>query len=140
VTDTMIATLLIADSDEDLDLYSVGLLACGIEVTATRTADDGTFIASVPHFDAIVLSVVAPHGVGWEGCERLRSHSATSGLPLVVLSASVRADRANRDRARRLGCAAFVAKPCTPERLAFIIRRVLAGERAIEDLGCGTDP
>lgn len=139
MTDAMVTTLLIADCDEDLDLYSVGLLAWGIEVTATRTADEATFLASRPHFDAIVLSVVAPHGLGWEECERLRSHSATSGLPLVVLSASVRADRANRDRARRLGCAAFVAKPCTPEHLAFIIRRVLAGERAIEDVGCGTD-
>lgn len=126
--------MFITDHDDDLVLYRVGLQAEGIAVATAMTVDEAIFIAGIRHFDAIVLVVVAPNGDGWKPCQVLRAHPATSALPLVVLSASVRSDRINRDRARQLGCAAFVAKPCTPPELASVLRRVVAGERDIEEL------
>ena len=35
-------------------------------------------------------------------------------VPGILLTGSIRPDRANRVRARDIGCAAFVAKPCIP--------------------------
>jgi CheY-like chemotaxis protein len=132
---TFVSILLVGENGHDLDLYSVGLPGFGFAVTAVQTAEDASFIASVAEFDALVLSFVAPDDAGWQECEALRNHTATGHLPMLILSTRVRADRANGDRAQRLGCAAFVTKPCTPEHLAHVLRRTLAGERFIEDVG-----
>jgi CheY-like chemotaxis protein len=68
---------------------------------------------------------------GWEICDRLRERYPA--LPVIALTAAVRPDGANRDRARAtLNCAAFVGKPCTHDDLAAVIRRVVRGDRGIE--------
>jgi CheY-like chemotaxis protein len=125
-----VPSVLFIDNDEDdLVLYPVALRAAGIAVTTAQSVQEGVFAAGIRHFDAIVLAVVSPNAdEGWGGCEALRSHPATAALPLIALSASVRADRANRDHARRIGCAAFAGKPCMPDQLVLIVDRVLSGE------------
>lgn len=115
-------------------MYRIGLNADGIAVTTAGSAEDGMFIAGIRQFDAIVLTVVERGNEQWRECAQLRAHRSTSSLPLVLVSASVREDGATRARARRLGCAAFVAKPCLPEQLAAVVRRVVAGESRIEEV------
>ena len=130
-----VRALLITRSEDERELYSLGLRGFGIGVTTARDAEEGTFIAGIREFDVLVLAVVAPRADGWRECEILRRHPATSGLPLIALSASLREDRANREHARRIGCAAFVGLPCLPEHLSIILRRVLSGEPYIEYVG-----
>jgi hypothetical protein len=51
----------------------------------------------------------------------------------VVISAAVRPDRADRNRALATpNCAAFLGKPSTHLHLAYVLDRVLAGDRHIE--------
>jgi DNA-binding NarL/FixJ family response regulator len=66
----------------------------------------------------------------WAFIARMRAQC--SAVPLIILTSLIRPDRANRQRARVLGCAAFVSKPCAPNHLVEIVRRTIAGERGLE--------
>jgi len=48
---------------------------------------------------------------------------------VIVLTSLIRPDGANRRKARTLGCAAFVAKPCSLRQLVDVVVR---GERELE--------
>jgi hypothetical protein len=55
-----------------------------------------------------------------------------SGVPLIVLTSLIRPDRLNRRRARAIGCAAFVAKPCSLIQLVDVVSLVRRGVRGLE--------
>lgn len=76
-------------------------------------------------FDALTLS-------DFDVCDTVARSSALSGAPVVVLTAWIHDDRRFRDRAEHAGCAAFVAKPCSPELVVSTLDRVQRGERGIE--------
>ena len=83
----------------------------------------------------IVLILDRPERDGWQMCHKLHLELATAHIPVVVLTAAIRPDGANRQMARQMpNCASFVAKPCDPWLLVSVIERVLAGERAIEEV------
>jgi two-component system, cell cycle response regulator DivK len=118
------------DADEAL-MYALALERVGFIAT---WRDSRTF--TMEEYAAADVMVVndggAEIGPMWEVLEQVCGLDSTR--PVIVLSAYVRADRETRERAAGLGCAAFVAKPCTPDRLLAIVRRVLAGERGLEEM------
>jgi CheY-like chemotaxis protein len=72
----------------------------------------------------------------WDRVHLLHEETATRHIPVVIVTAAVRPDGANRRRAWALGnCAAFIGKPCDHRMLAAVLRRVAAGERDIEQVG-----
>lgn len=126
--------LLISGNDDEIELYTLGLGHESVDVTPARTPDEALGALTARRFDAVVYQLDASSEESWSFCESLRQEAAPS-LPLVVLTAHVRPDGRNRDRARQIGCAGFVAKPCPPERLAQILSRVVGGERGLEFVG-----
>ena len=122
--------LLIDENSDDQAIYVLGLQALGFDVRLHPTVAESVVEAATFRPDVIVLHL----GTGqWHLCDELHDHSATRRVPVVVITASVRPDRQNRDRALHTeNCAAFVGKPCTHEEVASVIRRVLEGERHIE--------
>lgn len=82
--------------------------------------------------DVIVLELL-PEPIGaWAFIEQ--QSVAAPEIPFVILTSLVRPDRRNRNRARPLGCAAFVAKPCSLSLLVDVVSRVLRGSRGLEVL------
>jgi CheY-like chemotaxis protein len=76
------------------------------------------------HPDIIVTELALRHHDGWELLLHLKQDVRTRHIPVVVVTAD---DRPSvRERAGREGCAAFVEKPCLPERLATELRRFLS--------------
>ena len=120
--------LLVDEVDEDRDIYGIGLQYLGYEVTSSGYSG-AAHTATRMRPDLIVLHIgPAP---GWDTCDALLRSCRT--IPVIALTAAVRADGANRARVRSFpNCAAFVGKPCSHEELAAVIRRVLGGERRIE--------
>jgi len=59
-------------------------------------------------------------------------HASDSSIPLIILTSLIRPDRANRQKARALACAAFVAKPCSLGQLVDVVSRVCRGSRGLE--------
>ena len=122
-----IPILLIDDNPEDAELYTRGLELEGFYVQHVARVH---LLASA--LRATTARALVFHLSGlftWEICRHV---CEMVDVPVVIVTARVRPDGANRARARRLDVAAFVAQPCPPPRLAEIIRRVLSGERGIE--------
>jgi DNA-binding response OmpR family regulator len=65
--------------------------------------------------DAILLDLMMPEMDGFSVCETLRRDPATSGIPIMVVSAA----RSEFARMNGLGAGAndFVSKPFSPKRL-----------------------
>ena len=122
--------LLLTDHPDDGQMYVTGLAKHGFRVElADEFEDIGTAIRSAEPA-AVVLDMKLGDQRLWSRLEAIRCGDLLN-VPGILLTASIRPDRANRLRARDIGCAAFVAKPCIPDHLAPILRAVLSGDRGL---------
>jgi CheY-like chemotaxis protein len=123
--------ILIVAGDPDVgDLYSLEL-ATSLESSTTWVPDAASarrLLGSDAQYDAILLDVGSPPR--WRDCTDLGS--CAGGLPVIVVSGWIAADRRFRRQAFEAGCAAFVAKPCSSTSLSEAVRRARLGERYIE--------
>lgn len=125
------AILLIEDDRDTREMYKTYLLSQGLKVVAARNGMEGFTRACETEPDIIVTDVMLPNIDGWELVERLRADSRTSRIPVVVVTGCT--GPVFEDRARRLGCAKFLVKPCLPDTLASEIRRLLPPSRSASD-------
>jgi CheY-like chemotaxis protein len=114
----------------DRDLYSSGLREAGYEVTTQATVPAAATVLETGGPDVIVLELLPEPIEAWAFIELGRTHAPA--IPLIILTSLIRPDRANRRRARALGCAAFVAKPCSVGQLVEVVSRVRSGSRGLE--------
>ena len=77
---------------------------------------------------AVVMDLALPGVDGFALTRELRANPATQAVPVLVVSASVRAE----DRASALvaGCNAFLPKPVDPEVIVRELNRLLGVEEA----------
>jgi CheY-like chemotaxis protein len=119
----MPARVLVADDDPIiLRLLEVNLGLEGFTVDTAGRGEDAIRQAQEVHPDVIILDVMMPGMSGYEVAEQLRQDPATSGIPVVFLSA--RAQEEDRKRGEALGVAAYVTKPFDPAELVDVVRRV----------------
>ena len=60
---------------------------------------------------------------GWQATAELKSDPRLKHVPIVALTAHALSDE--RERIARLGCDAFLAKPCLPPDLIRTVDRIL---------------
>jgi two-component system, OmpR family, response regulator MtrA len=121
---TALPLVLIADDDADiLSLVRAVLERAGNEVVSV--GDGAQALASVTERkpDLAVLDISMPEVDGLEVLRRLRADSATSELPVVLLSA--RAQEADVRLGFELGASAYVKKPFSPRELADRVAELL---------------
>jgi two-component system, OmpR family, response regulator MtrA len=122
---TALPLVLIADDDADiLSLVRAVLERAGNEVVSV--GDGAQALASVTERkpDLAVLDISMPEVDGLEVLRRLRADSATSELPVVLLSA--RAQEADVKLGFELGASAYVKKPFSPRELADRVAELLS--------------
>jgi CheY-like chemotaxis protein len=117
--------ILIVDDDADtLEMYEMGLEGDGFSPIGIR---DGASVAGqvdALHPDAVVTDLQLAGTTGWCVMQAVKACTVVRPIPLVLLTghSSAEIDR----RAQEMGCAAVVTKPCTPDQLGVILRRVLS--------------
>ena len=74
--------------------------------------------------DLILTDLLMPAGGGYILMERLASFSQTAGIPIIVLTASDAPDM--EARARAVGAAHIVRKPCDDAILLAVVQESLA--------------
>jgi DNA-binding response OmpR family regulator len=113
------------------DLYVSALREAGFETTPKATvAAANECLQKEERPDVVVMELLPDPIEAWTFVEqRCRIHS---GVPLIILTSLVRPDRLNRRRARAIGCAAFVAKPCSLVQLVDVVSLVRSGVRGLE--------
>lgn len=122
---TALPLVLIADDDADiLSLVRTVLERAGNEVVSV--GDGAQALASMGERkpDLAVLDISMPEVDGLEVLRRLRADSATSELPVVLLSA--RAQEADVKLGFELGASAYVKKPFSPRELADRVAELLS--------------
>ena len=113
----------------DRDLYVSALDKAGFATTVAATAGAAAnWLTRAGGLDVIVMDLLPEPDEAWafiHGC-------AFSGVPVIVLTSLIRPDGANRRKARTLGCAAFVAKPCSLWQLENVVMHVQRSEPGLE--------
>ena len=122
--------LLLTDHPDDGEMYVTGLARHGFRVKLADEFEDLATTIRCAEPDAVVLDMKLGDQHLWSRLEAIRCGDHLN-VPGILLTGSIRADRANRIRARDIGCAAFVAKPCIPDHLAPILDAVISGERGL---------
>ena len=126
---------LVAEVEDEREMYFTGLMAEGFAAICCGTDSDVTTAVRFVTPAVVVLVLARGGDESWNWARALHDHPGTRHIPVIIVSAVVHADGANRRIARQLGnCAAFVAKPCDHHKLAATIRRVIGGERHIEEV------
>ena len=121
--------LLLIDDHDDTRVPARQLLeTCGFRVEIASGGDEGMTKAVALHPDVIVTDLVMPHVSGFDVCERLKKHSATSGIPILVYTALT--DSGALARLRDVGVDVFAIKPCLPTVVGREAHALIAGPGA----------
>ncbi len=116
--------LIVEGHADTRSLYLLGLSQNGFDVVAVRDCAEVCSRALEIRPDIIVTDLPMPNGDGWQFLHDLRQNARTRHIPVVALSGYVQ--QSLRERAERDGFAAFIPKPCLPEKLAQGLRQVLS--------------
>jgi CheY-like chemotaxis protein len=114
--------LLVDDALDSREMYAFFLRTSGYAVHEAIDGGDAVIIAGELKPDVIVMDLSLPLVDGFTAIGRLAAHPETAAIPIVVLSAHTFPD--DERRAKEMGAAAFLAKPCHPDVLAATVRKV----------------
>jgi DNA-binding response OmpR family regulator len=78
-------------------------------------------IAAAHKPDLVLLDLMLPDVDGMEVCRRLRAAPATSGVPVIMLTA--RTGESTRQAARQCGVAEYLNKPFDPDVLIEAMKK-----------------
>jgi CheY-like chemotaxis protein len=78
--------LLVDDNPGMIDLFQRYLAGQTYRVLSAREGDEAVQIARQMHPDVVVLDVMLPGKDGWEVLQNLKTHPATSDIPVLICS------------------------------------------------------
>ena len=116
-------SLLVEDFDDARELYSTYLRSSGYEVIEAATGIEAVALARSASPDLILMDLLLPGMDGWQATAELKRDPRVRHVPIVALTAHALSDE--RERIARLGCDAFLAKPCLPPDLIRTVDRIL---------------
>ena len=118
------ARVLVVDDDPDLLTLMVHQLSrADYRVSTAVDGEQALQMAAELLPEVIVLDVMMPKLTGAEVLRRLRATPATSGIPVILVSASFDRDR---DATLPPGADDYIGKPFAPRELPARVGRLLA--------------
>jgi CheY-like chemotaxis protein len=111
----MARVLLVEDNEMNRDMLSRRLIKRGYTVVMAIDGQQGIDMAVSEKPDIILLDMSLPVVDGWEAAKQIKTNAASSGAPLIALTAHAMA--ADRERAMSAGCDDFDTKPVELPRL-----------------------
>lgn len=122
------AKVLIVDDEDDIrEVAQIALeVTDGWIVLQAPSGAEGIALAQAERPDAILLDLMMPDLDGTEVLSRLKSDERTSGIPVILLTANVRAAQCDCG-----GAAGVILKPFDPLRLAAEISTIVGWPAAV---------
>jgi len=128
--------ILVIEDEKDLaDLLSYNLEREGFQVTSAYDGLSGLEQAKSDLPDLILLDLMLPGMLGTEVCKALRKEAATSGIPVLMLTA--KGDEIDRVVGFEVGADDYIVKPFSMREVVLRIKAVLkrnAPEAPAQDL------
>jgi two-component system, cell cycle response regulator DivK len=117
--------LLAEDNEDNRLIFSTVLRHYGYRVQEVATGPEALeAVRSCPP-DALVLDISLPELDGWTVAARLKDGPATRDVPILAVTAHAFPE--DEERARALGCDAFLRKPARPQRVFEEVQRLIGG-------------
>ncbi len=107
--------LLVEDNEMNRDMLSRRLARKGFSVVVAVDGAEGVAMASSEAPDVILMDMSLPVIDGWDATRRIKANPATSGIPVIALTAH--AMTIDREKALDAGCDDFDTKPVDLDRL-----------------------
>ncbi len=123
----MTRILLVEDNEMNRDMLSRRLSRRGFEVLVAENGQSGVLLTASQKPDIVLMDMSLPVMDGWEAARRLKSDPATSGIPIIALTAHAMAS--DRERALEAGCDDYDSKPVDMVRLLDKIEHLLSASR-----------
>jgi two-component system phosphate regulon response regulator PhoB len=123
--------LVVDDEPEAVELVEFNLKGAGYEVATASDGAEALNKARRIQPNLVILDVMMPEIDGMEVCKLLRRDPATSGIPIIMLTA--KAAEIDRVLGLELGADDYVTKPFSPRELVLRVKRLLrTGQEAEE--------
>lgn len=123
--------LLVEDNQDIREIYETALRNDGYTVVPAADGEEGIRLARSVAPDLILMNVSMPLVDGWKATAILKQDPRTRDIPVVAVTAFTRSR--DRQRARSVGCASYLPKPCEPSRLLQEVRRLLGDAGELQD-------
>jgi CheY-like chemotaxis protein len=118
------ALVLVVDDFRDArEMYAEVLELAGYRVEQAENGAEAVVKAKRLLPSVIIMDLSLPVVDGWEATRQIKAHKHTRSVKVVAISAH--SLDAHIRRAREVGCAEFIAKPCLPDDLVAAVRRQL---------------
>ena len=128
--------LIIEDESDVADLLTLNFRKTGFKISTATDGASGLQKARDDRPDFIVLDLMLPKMSGLEVCKILKSDTATSHIPILMLTA--KAEEIDRIVGLEFGADDYVTKPFSPREIVLRIRAILRrGETPGESLKAG---
>ena len=111
----MARILLVEDNEMNRDMLSRRLIKRGHEVMIAVDGQQGVDMAVSEKPEIILLDMSLPVMDGWEAAKRLKADAATSGIPIISLTAHAMAG--DREKYLAVGAGDYDTKPVDFKRL-----------------------
>lgn len=113
--------LIVEDNEDNLMVYRTILEHVGYAVIEARDGEEGIARAREEHPDLILMDISIPRIDGWEATRRLKENEETRDIPIIALTAHALEE--DREKALRVGCDGYLAKPVEPRRVVEEVKR-----------------
>ena len=115
--------LVVEDNPANMKLASLLLRNAGHEALCAVDAESGLTLARVEQPDLILMDIQLPGMDGLAATALLKADPATSGIPIIALTAM--AMKEDQEKTRAAGCDAYIAKPLRYQELYTAIDGLL---------------
>ena len=131
-----LSTVLIVDDNADIRAYLRTILQDKYQVSEAADGQQGLAIANEIVPDLIVSDVMMPVMNGLEFCQRVKSGTATSHIPVILLTA--RALSQHQIEGYESGADAYITKPFSADVLLARIGNLLKSRLVLKNLFAST--
>jgi DNA-binding response OmpR family regulator len=107
--------LIVEDEPEANELLAMLVQLRGYDTLSAFTGHEALEKVELARPDIVFLDLMLPDVNGYDICRHLKSHRATSGIPVVMVTARLAAE--NRLHGFRVGATDYVPKPYTPDQI-----------------------
>jgi CheY-like chemotaxis protein len=121
----MAKILLVEDNEMNRDMLTRRLQRRGHEVLVAVDGAQGLALAQAQLPTLILMDMSLPIMDGWEATRQIKSDPATSGIPVIALTAHAMSE--DREKALAAGCDDYDTKPVEFGRLVGKIDALLEG-------------
>jgi CheY-like chemotaxis protein len=115
--------ILVVDDESHVRLLVRKILERDYIVLEAANGEEAVQAARTQQPDLILMDLIMPKMDGYTACSEIKADQATSGIPVVVVTAV--GNEFNKKFALEVGAAGYVIKPFSTQGLIAVISRLL---------------